>query len=84
MHCRIIYIGIEIYGNFGSSKYDWTERFSRACLVPLNRSLRRLREVSSLTPSTRDIFHHYHKLRDDVKQGDIKVLQSTYISRSVD
>jgi hypothetical protein len=84
----MIYIGIGIYGYFGNSKCDWTEQFSRACLVSLNRSLRllrlMLREVLSPTPSTKHIFHRYHMIRDDVKLGDIEVLQSTYRSRSVD
>ena len=80
MHCRMIYIGIEIYGYFGNSKYGWIVLFSRAWLVSLNRRLM-LRENWSLTPSTEHMFHRYHKIRDDVKLGDIEVLQSTYRSQ---
>ena len=50
--------------------------FFRACMVSLNRSLRllrpMLREDSSLTPSPKHIFRRYHKIRKDVKLGDIK------------
>ena len=28
--CRMIYIGIEIYGYYGNSRCDWTVLFSRA------------------------------------------------------
>ena len=56
-------------------------------MVPLNRSLRilrpMLREGSSLTPSTKNIFHRHRKIRDDVKLGDIEVSQSTYKSQCV-
>ena len=55
--------------------------FFRACMVSFERSLRLSRpmlcEDLSLTPSLKHIFHRYHKIRNDVKLGDIKVLRST-------
>ena len=82
MHCPMIYIGVGIYGYFRSSKCDWTEQFSRACLVSLNRSLRLLRHMLRESHSIdKHVFHRYHKIRDDVKLGDIEVLQSTYRSQ---
>ena len=58
--------------------------FSRDGMVSFERSLRlsrpMLRDGSILTPSPKHIFHRYHKIQNDVKLGDMKVLQSTYIS----
>ena len=59
--------------------------FFREFMVSIERSLRlsrpMLREDSSLTPSQKHIFDCYHKIQNNAKRGDIKVLQSTYRSR---
>ena len=58
--------------------------FSRDGMLSFERSLRlsrsTLRDGSILIPSPKHIFHRYHKIRNNVKLGDIKVLQSTYRS----
>jgi DNA/RNA endonuclease YhcR with UshA esterase domain len=65
-------------------------RFFRACVVSLNRSLDFKAHATRSFEShsiNEHIFHHYYKIRDDVKLGDIKVLQRTYKSkcgRSID
>ena len=58
--------------------------FSRDGMVSFERSLRLSRSMlhdgSILTPSPKHIFHRYRKIRNNVKLGEIKVLQNTYRS----